>query len=386
MRILYHHRTQGEEPESIHIAEIVDAMREAGHEVLVVGPRGVRKNTAGATSPSLLARIKRKAPQWIFELLQIAYNSVAFVRLYRSVVMFKPVLIYERYALYSFVGVLVSRQCGIPLILEVNTPYAHAWAQYYGLQFRRLALWMEQRILLGANHIITVTAAQREMLQADGIPRERISVCHNAINPDLFEPNRYARDSVRAALGLSGVVIGFVGTMNRWQGMLEFPQVIHSVLNKHAEACFLMVGDGEYRAHIGDFCNREGFARRVIFTGRKGHSEIPQLVAAMDIAILLNSNAYGSPMKIFEYLSMGKAVIAPSVPPVLEILSDLETGLLIEAGDADAMATGISLLIEKPELRHKLGAAGREYVTADHTWAQNVAKILEAYEKIARTN
>src|SRR5690348_13551538 len=133
MRILYHHRTQGEEPESIHIESIVAALRALGHEVRIVGPVDIEHREAApaaaaaprskARKPSLLVRIKEAVPRSVFELLQIAYNALAWRRLDRAVREFRPDFIYERYALYAFAGGMVARRRGIPLILECNTPY-----------------------------------------------------------------------------------------------------------------------------------------------------------------------------------------------------------------------------------------------------------------------
>jgi glycosyltransferase involved in cell wall biosynthesis len=103
----------------------------------------------------------------------------------------------------------------------------------------------------------------------------------------------------------------------------------------------------------------------------------------MDVGVLLDSNAYGSPMKVFEYWSMGKAVIAPSVAPVLEILTDNDTGLLIAPGDGQAMAKQILRLATDRALRARLGEAGRKQVLAQHTWKQNAARILEAYASLS---
>ena len=382
MRFLYHHRTQGEEPEAIHIAAIVDALRALGHDVRVVGPAPVASHSSGAKKPSLLGRIKRAVPQLIFEVLQLAYNFVVYLRIRRAIREFQPDLIYERYALFNFAGVLLAKRMKIPLILEVNTPYAQAWAQYFGLYLRRLARWIERRTLLAAGHIITVTQVQEKMLISEGIPAAQVSVCHNAIDPSWFDPMRHHDPALRDRLGLSGIVIGFVGTMNRWQGIPEFPKVLREVLLRCENVCFLFVGDGEFRAELENYCRAEGLAQRVVFTGRKPHADIPALVAAMDIAILLNSNDYGSPMKIFEYLGMGKAVIAPAVGPVKEVLREGETGLLITPGDASEMAQAIIRLVQDPLLRRRLGGAGRDYVTANHTWHQNAVKTLAAYERM----
>ena len=80
MRILYHHRTQGEEPESIHIAEIVSALQRLGHEVQIVGPAPMHFSPEQQRVPTLLGRIKALAPRGVFELLQIAYNLAAALR------------------------------------------------------------------------------------------------------------------------------------------------------------------------------------------------------------------------------------------------------------------------------------------------------------------
>jgi glycosyltransferase involved in cell wall biosynthesis len=384
MKIIYHHRTQGEEPESIHIAAIVNALRGLGHDVLLVGPTAAHRSGVSG-KPSVLAKIKRSVPGVVFELLQLAYNAVIYRKLRRAVRQFRPDLIYERYALYSFAGTLLARRWRIPLVLEVNTPYAHAWAKYYGLRFRRLAEAIETRTLLAASHLITVTRAQKRFLEKYGIPPQSVAVLHNAIDPAEFDPDRFPAARTRLGLSEQHTVVGFVGTMNRWQGIPEFSKVIRNVLNGHGDVRFLFVGDGEYRRSLEDFCQTEGFGDKVMFVGRKSHSEIPALIAAMDIAILLDSNAYGSPMKIFEYLAMKKAVIAPRVGPVEEIITDSRTGLLIDPGNAEQMAEKIVLLAGDPELRRRLGEEGRKYVITHHTWKDNAASIIAIYRSLPRT-
>jgi glycosyltransferase involved in cell wall biosynthesis len=140
------------------------------------------------------------------------------------------------------------------------------------------------------------------------------------------------------------------------------------------------VGDGEFRQALEDFCRNEGYSNRVVFAGRKPHAEVPRLVALMDITVLLNSNAYGSPMKIFEYMGMQKAIVAPSVGPVVEVVTDGETGLLIEPGNVEQMSEQIVRLVSDPALRQRLGKNGRDYVEKHHTWRQNALKIMEIHD------
>jgi len=390
MKVLYHHRTQGEEPESIHIGSIVAALRDLGHEVRIVGPVDIEHDgdsRAGAPAPTagrapgLLARIKRSVPRAVFELLQVAYNLVAWRRLDRAIREFQPDFIYERYALFAFAGVALARRRRVPLILEVNTPYAQAWATYFGINLQRLARWLETRTLRAAPHIVTVTHVQAQLLQQLGVAAENITVSHNAIDPQWFDHDRQFDPQLRARLGLSGVVVGFVGTMNRWQGIPKFGEVIERVLARHPDASFLFVGDGEFRQPLEDICRARGHLHRVVFAGRQPHARIPAFVAAMDIAVLLDSNTYGSPMKIFEYWGMGKPVVAPSVPPVLEVMRDRETGLLIEPGNASQLADRIVELAGDAALRERLGAAGRACACAHHTWRNNAEQIVAAHAR-----
>jgi glycosyltransferase involved in cell wall biosynthesis len=388
MKILYHHRTQGEEPESIHIAAIVGALRELGHEVRVVGPVDIEHPHADAPAgpprgPGLIARVKRSAPRWAVELLQVAYNAVAWRRLARALDEFRPDFIYERYALFGFAGPMLARRRGVPLVLEVNTPYAQAWAKYYGLYLQGLARWLERRTLRAAAQVVTVTHVQSKLLQDIGVRAERITVSHNAIDPAWFDRASSADPGLRDRLGLKGVVVGFVGTMNRWQGIPKFDAVIGSVLERHPDASFLFVGDGEFRQPLEDACRARGVLERVVFAGRQPHAKIPSYVAAMDIAVLLDSNTYGSPMKIFEYWGLGKPVVAPAVPPVLEVMRDGETGLLIEPGNASQLADRVVQLAGDPALRERLGAAGRAHVRMHHTWRNNAEQVVEAHGRIA---
>jgi glycosyltransferase involved in cell wall biosynthesis len=377
MKVLYHHRTQGEEPESVHIANIVQALRDLGNEVLVVGPAPVSRHGVRSTR---LGRIKQRLPRWAVELAQLVYNPRSLWQLARALGRGRFSFIYERYALYNLAGLLAARLFNLPLILEVNTLYAQAWGRYYGLAFPRLARAAERYVLRRADQIITVTSVQRKLLEAQGVRSERIAVCHNAIDPTEFAPERFEKDELRAQLGLKSLVIGFVGTMNRWQGVAGFAPVVEEVVRVRGDVSFLFVGEGEGRAALTAELERRGCLRGVVFAGRVPHTAVPRYLAAIDVGVLLDSNAYGSPMKVFEYWAMGKAVIAPSVAPVLEILRDGETGLLITPGDSMAMAAQILRLAGDPQLRQRLGDSARREVLAMHTWARNAEEIVRSYQ------
>lgn len=376
MKIIYHHRTQGEEPESIHITAIVDSFRALGHVVEVVGPSARDLNTAGSNA-GMLAKIKNRMPGLLFEAAQVFYNIVVFFRLWRWVAKVKPDFIYERYALYSFAGVLLSKVLNIPLILEVNTPYAHAWAKYYKVYFPKLAEAVEKWMINNALTVFTVTEAQKAFLAGLGINPSHISVCHNAINPTDFEDVLDRCEEFGFAE--HEIIVGFVGTMNRWQGIPIFKDVIPEILKTYSDVKFLLVGDGEFREDLETFLEHEGLANRVVFTGRVAHSEVPSLLALINIAVLPNSNDYGSPMKVFEYAAVGAAMVVPSVGPVKEVLVENETALFISPGSAGELRDCIKRLIEDEKLREYIGGNAKRYVLENHTWLENARKIIHSF-------
>jgi glycosyltransferase involved in cell wall biosynthesis len=112
------------------------------------------------------------------------------------------------------------------------------------------------------------------------------------------------------------------------------------------------------------------------FTGEVPHSEIPVYIAAMDIAIIPDFNTYGSPMKLFEYMAMGKAIVAPDVPPIKEIVEEGKTALVFERKNSIQAVKCIEALIRDKELRNKLGIRARNVVLNSHTWDQNAKRIV----------
>ena len=382
MRILYHHRTQGQEPESVHIDAIVGALRAMGHDVKIVSPVSEPRRSGAEERPSLLGRVKAALPGAAFEMLQIGYNAVVWARLRRAIQEYRPDLIYERHALYMFGGVLASRQAGVPLVLEVNTAYAQAWAKYFALRFQAVARLVERWTLSRADHLITVTDVMRGKIEDLGIDPSRITVSHNAVDPEVMDPARFDRTRLRGALGLQGFTVGFVGTMNRWQGIAKFFNVFDKAFARAPDLQFLMVGDGEFRAELESRCASRAWASRVRFVGRKRHSEVPDLIAAMDACMLLDSNDYGSPMKVFEYMALAKPVIAPRVAPVLEVMRDRDTALLIDPGDAEQMVDAICELHADAALRERLAQAGRAQVLRRHTWSRNAAEIVAIGQRL----
>ena len=123
------------------------------------------------------------------------------------------------------------------------------------------------------------------------------------------------------------------------------------------DARLLIVGDGPARAAIEARAAALHLSERLIITGRIPHADVPDYVAAMDVAVVAHDRTgVASPMKLLEYMAMAKVVVAPSLDNVKDVVDDERTGLLFAPGDVEALAAALERLAGDASLRLRLGA------------------------------
>jgi len=151
---------------------------------------------------------------------------------------------------------------------------------------------------------------------------------------------------------------------------------------------FLIVGSGSLHVEVEKRLEAEVAAGRVIFTGAVGHDRVPALLDACDILVAPHvpladgSEFFGSPTKIFEYMAMGKGIVASRLGQIGEVLVDGETALLVEPGDVQELRAAMVRLINEKGLREELGSKARETAKREHTWTHNAQRVLDAYESL----
>lgn len=119
-----------------------------------------------------------------------------------------------------------------------------------------------------------------------------------------------------------------------------------------------------------------GLQDRVLLPGRVAHHTIPEWIACMDYAFLPDSNEYGSPMKLFELMAMGVAVVAPDYDPVSEVVEDGASGWLFPRKQLDACVERVLSLVDRPDERARAGAIARAYVERERRWCHNAEQLL----------
>ncbi len=380
MRILYSHRIQSRDGQGVHLDSMVAALRAQGHEVLVVGPAAYEQASLGGES-RLVALLRRWLPAFAAELAELAYSIPAYRKLARAAEAFRPEAIYERYNLFYLSGAWLARKLRVPFLVEVNAPLAEERARFGNLRLKRLAHWSEAHVWRAADRVLPVTEVLAGHCTAAGVDPARITVVPNGIDLEEFpEP------APPPAEPAAEIVLGFVGFVRPWHGLDAVIRAI-AAWQGTPQLSLVVVGEGPARAELEALAAELGIAARVRFTGLAEREAIPGLVAGFDIALQPASVPYASPLKVFEYMAAGRAIIAPDQPNIREVLEHGRTALLFDpkaaGGPGGAMWEAVLQLATDPALRARLGAAARaEIVARDLTWAGNARRAVAMIEAV----
>lgn len=374
MRILFHHRIASRDGQAVHMEELIAALRRQGHETVLVGPPGFEATGFGGSN-RLVDSVKRLIPGWAFELLEVAYNVKAFGRLRAAVRTHRPDVIYERFSLFLFAGVWVRRLTGIPLLLEVNSPLYEERMQNDGLRLHGLGRWAQRMLWRRADHVLPVTGVLARTMAEYGVPASRISVIPNGINPDRFGAVPGPGEA-KAALGLPPrLVLGFTGFIRGWNAVHRLIDFVAA--NRALDLHVLVVGDGPARASLEDHARSLGVGDRLTISGIVERDDVAQHVAAFDVAVLPGLTPYSSPLKLFEYLQLGRAIVAPHTDNIREILTDGRDALLFDPAAAGALEAALLRLCEDAALRGRLGDAARGLIGEKSlTWDHNASRVV----------
>jgi glycosyltransferase involved in cell wall biosynthesis len=248
VRILYHHRTRSKDGQYVHIEEMIHALREQGHEVIIVAPPSAETEDFGSDAGAV-ALLKRWLPKWFYELMELGYSLVAYRRLAKAIREHKPDCIYERYNLFLPAGIWAARRYKLPLLLEVNAPILEERSRYDGLSLTRLARWSQAYAWRNADVVLPVTQVLGDIVASYGVDPKRIVVIPNGINGKRFESAPDV-EAAKRALGLDGrLVLGFTGFVRDWHGL---DKVLDMIVNDPPESPrhLLVVGDGPARQSL----------------------------------------------------------------------------------------------------------------------------------------
>ena len=389
-----------------HIAGVINGFLNKGFELYY----------AGFSRPRLVDRdykfIKIDRPNFFgypteinnFKLNQKIYRNL------KRVVKKEISFIYQRMSVGNFSGVLLSRAFKVPLVLEYNG--SEVWVSKNWNQKPFFAIWIfeaaENICFRHAQFIVTVSEVLKEELIDRGISEDRIIVYPNCVDTSLYNTELFPEEKkieVRKKWDVSedSFVVSFLGTFGRWHGVSILADAIKKMYDtqedwlKKNKVRFLLIGDGLEMSKVQTTL-KDVPSEYVRMTGLVEQKYGPELLSISNLLVtpqIQNEDGtrfFGSPTKLFEYMALGKAIIASDLEQIGEILkesihireigqSDLETiekssAILTTPGSSDDIMKAIVKLRESDNLRKKIGDNAMVKVKENFTWDHHVDCIL----------
>lgn len=340
---------------STHVGEVFGELSRL-HEVMLLA-------RSGSSGPNVVAVGGRRPPWGLRHLttLRVA-GSVA-----NTVRRFSPDVIYERGSSYGL-GAVLSRRLGIPMITMVLDEHVSPWS------------------LRRANTLITTDP---QLVPAQHRARA-VKVSWGA-NTRRFRPD-IDRVAARERLGLRAhsPIVGYCGSFAAWHGLDTLVEAIARL--GRGVAHVLMVGDGTGRSAIEGLVESMGLAEHFTFTGRVPYEDVPGMLAAADVCVAPfhpERHAFSAtrgfaldPLKVFEYLALGKPTITVRAENIERLFDDDVHLRLYRAGDPVSLSVALADYLNDPARAAHQAAAGRERVTKRHTWeahARHLSALMCAH-------
>ena len=244
-------------------------------------------------------------------------------------------LVYERFASFQALGAAFQRR-GVPWVLETQGPYFHEAKQERGAM---VLTGPARRIELGAYRrcdlLVCVSEPLRALLVELGVPESQTFVLPNGVDPERFD--------ARPPMASDRLTVGFVGTVRRWQGVDTLVEAVALARGRGVPVGAVVVGDGPDLDALRALAVARGGGDHISFPGRVPADEVPSHLASVDLGFsghlpLLGGHMYHSPLKLYEYLAMGKPLLAADHPEARSLVEETGAGALFPAGDAAALA------------------------------------------------
>lgn len=333
---------------------------------------------------------------------ELLYNFYAAYKIKKEIIKFGPDFIYHRYTGMTFFITKIAKKLNIPIILEFNS--FDTWKiKYWGKSknfFKKIiksyllyniVKAIEIYNLRNASLIVTVSEQLKTDLLKKGISNEKILVNPNGVDQRKFNPNiikskicKKIKENLK--IEENKIIVGFSGTFGLWHGIPQLTKAIIKILsNKLSDNIhFLIIGDGLLKS---DMERQIGHYKEVSFVGEVNYSKVQYYLAICDILVsphcpqIDGNEFFGSPTKLFEYMAMGKGIVASSLGQIGKILKDRKTAILVEPENVDQLTNGILELASDPILCKELGENAYLEVLEKYTWDHNIKNLLFAIEK-----
>lgn len=340
---------------SVHVQEVVRALRTLGHRVSVFAVRRDAEVPADLRDLDVVTVPARAGEPEARE----AAVAAAAQKLSEEAARQDFDLVYERFSLFSTAGARLARRLGVPFVLEVNAPLIEEQRSHRVLHDEAGARAAAREQCAAASLVTCVSAPVAAWVRGLA-PGARVVVVPNGVNTARIAPRTGEREGPLA--------IGFVGTLKPWHGTDVLLRAFAGARPEPGAWRLDIVGTGPQREALEQEAQRLGITADVTFHGALAPEQVPAVLAGFDIATAPYpaGDHYFSPLKVYEYLAAGVPTVASAIGELPALVEG--RGLLVEPGNDEALGLALLRLAGDPALRERQGRAARAAALAEHSW------------------
>lgn len=353
-----------------------------GHRVTLItgptaGPEGtlVARARGGGFAIIELPELIRAVNPW--------YDARAVRELQRIFGDIRPDVVHTHSSKAGIVGRIAAYKARVPRI--VHTIHGMSFNRTQPWIVRTAYAWLERYAARRCNAIVGVADAMIDQAVAAGVcGRKKCRTIYSGMDIEPFTPGRHDRDSIRKSWGVRDgeIVVGTVARLFRKKGYEQLIPIMERVARKFPLARFVWVGDGAQRPAYEAELKRRGLFERTTMTGLVSPARVAEHVAGFDI-LAHPSQWEGLPRAVVQALLMRVPAVAFAIDGTPEVVLDQKTGRSIELNDLDAFAAALCELAERPEVRSRMGAAGRELCRERFDARKMVEDLERLYESLS---
>jgi glycosyltransferase involved in cell wall biosynthesis len=367
---------------ALHVAYLSAGLTERGYETtLVAGSLARGEGSMAHVAEDLGVRVVKLDA--LSREISPVRDAISVLRLARLIREQRPQILHTHTAKAGTVGRLAALLAGAarpPIV--VHTFHGHVLRGYFG-PFKSQAFRQLERLLARVTtRLIAVSPQVRDDLVSLGVaPEEKFSVVRLGVELGERVQTRVAGAEARARLGIAPerFVVGWVGRMTGVKRTADVLKGVARLRELGVDAVLLMVGDGPDRVRVERGASVLGIMRHCYFLGYQEH--VSDWYQAFDAMVLPSANE-GTPVVVIEALAAGCPVVATSVGGVPDVIRDGVDGFLVAAGDVEQLAERLARLAADPELRARMGEAGRESVPQRYAVERLVGDVDELYRSL----
>ncbi|MGX7896340.1 TIGR04063 family PEP-CTERM/XrtA system glycosyltransferase [Tsuneonella sp. HG222] len=294
-------------------------------------------------------------------------------------------------ALCGMAAARAAKVLGIPLVYEIRAFWEDAavgnGTGREGSVKYRLTRELENRVVAGADAVMTICHGLRDDLVARGVPAGKIGIMPNGVDLTLFGAPPPRDEALARALHLgAGPVIGFIGSFYDYEGLDDLIAAMPDLVCRHPGARLLLVGGGPMEGALRAQAAASDVSFAIHFAGRVPHHEVERYYSLCDVMAYPRKRSrltdLVTPLKPLEAMAQGTLVAASDVGGHRELIIDGLTGKLFPADDPARAAAALADLLDAAAEWPVMRGAGRAHVAAHHDWARNVRRYQDVYQAL----